>query len=418
MHQGRRWERWKVSMRRKRLVRLVTVAMLLVAAGALFALAAEGDGIIYEEDAPMAWRWRQDGALPDQYLALVLDAADLQLLELALPTHVWENHQGALTAQVQDAGAAVVAYLGEAPTGGYAIGVRQVRVDRVLPRPVVTVVVDRRSPGPGEFVTMAITHPLDIVPIERELLPEAPFLVRFVDGQGRRLAEQRVTVASTAVPAVAPPVEINGDLRVTGYGEVTAAPDRATVSFAVVGRAETAPEAQQIMNDQLASTLRSLRSFGLSDDAIRTRQFSLNPRWRYDSGETILVGYEARTQMEVHLDELDRLGALVQTLVNAGVTEVGRISYGLKDTRAVQEAALREAARDARWRAETLAQALDQRIVGVVEVYDQSAGSPQPMPVMMRATMAMDEAMAAPEFPADELTIRAQVVVLFRLAPR
>src|SRR5690606_36622888 len=323
-----------MTMRRNQLVRLVAVAALLVAAGALFALAAGDSGVIYEEQGSAGWRWRE-APLPDQYLALVVDEADLHLVQLALPDYVWAQHAEQLTQWVQSGKAAVVAYLGEAPTGGYAIGVRQVRVDRVLPRPVVTVVVDRRSPGPGEFVTMAITHPLDIVPIERELLPEAPFLVRFVDGQGRRLAEQRVTVAATAVPAVAPPVEINGDLRVTGYGEVTEAPDRATVSFAVVGRAETAPEAQQIMNDQLASTLRSLRSLGLSDDAIRTRQFSLNPRWRYDSGEAMLVGYEARTQMEVHLDELDRLGALVQTLVNAGVTEVGRISYGLKDTRAV-----------------------------------------------------------------------------------
>jgi len=401
-------------MRRNQLVRLVAVAALLVAAGALFALAAGDSGVIYEEQGSAGWRWRE-APLPDQYLALVVDEADLHLVQLALPDYVWAQHAEQLTQWVQSGKAAVVAYLGEAPTGGYAIRVRQVRVDAQIPRPVVTVVVDRRSPGPGEFVTMAITHPIDLVPVERERLPEPPFLVRFVDRSGRRLAEQRVLAAAAPVAAMAPRPEYTGELRVVGYGEVTVAPDRATVGFAAVGRADTAPEAQQIMNEQLAAVLTRLRDFGLPDANIRTRQFSLSPRWRYDDGQPILVGYEARTQMEVHLDELARLGDLVQTLVDAGVTEVSRIQYGLKDVRAVQEAALREAARDARWRAETLAEALGQRLAGVIEVHDQTRGTAQPVPLTMRAAVAADQTVAAPEFLPDELSVRAEVVVIFRV---
>lgn len=407
-------------MRRKKILRLVATAALLVAAGALLALAAGDDRIIYEEDTPMGWRWRREASFPDQYLALVMDEADLQALQLALPNHVWEANREQLTAWLADPNTAVVvAYLGEAPTGGYGIHIRQVRVDILLPHPVVTVVVDRRHPAPGEFVTMAITHPLALVPVQRDRLPQPPFSVRFVDSQGRRLAEQSVLAVTTPTAAPAPVnMELAGELRVAGYGEVRIAPDQATVAFNVIGRAETAPEAQELMNEQLAAVLRNLRQFGLPDEAIHTQQFSLSPRYRYDQerGQQVLIGYEARTQMEVHLGELDRLGALVQTLVDAGVTEVTRINYSLQNVRAAQERALREAALDARWRAETIAKALGQRIVGVIEVHDQSRGSAPPVALPARA--ASLDAAAAPEFLPDELSIRAEVVVLFRVAPQ
>src|SRR5690606_673975 len=206
-------------------------------------------------------------------------------------------------------------------------------------------------------------------------LPQGTFTVRFVDGQGRVLSEQRVAAPlrdapsresrSRAPESSANQVEPEGVLRVTGYGEVTVAPDRATVTFAAVGRGDTAPAAQQEMNVQLNAMLRALEAFGLPEGAVRTRQFTLNPRYRYDSGQSSIIGYEARTQLEVRLDQLERLGALVQTLVDNGITEVSRIEYSLQDVRAAQAAALREAADDARWRAETLAEALGQRIVGI-----------------------------------------------------
>lgn len=413
-------------MRRKQRTRLVAAAMLIVAASALFALAAGNDGLLYEGETLRSWRWQTETDFPDQYFALLMDPADLRLARLALPDAVWSTHGEELSRWVEDPDtAAVVAYLGEAPTGGYGISIRQVRVDRGF-RPVVTVVVDRRSPGPGEFVTMVVTYPVDMVPIPQDGLPQGTFTVRFVDGQGRVLSEQRVAAPlqdapsresrSRAPESSADQVEPEGVLRVTGYGEVTIAPDRATVTFTAVGRGDTAPAAQQEMNVQLNAVLRALEAFGLPEGAVRTRQFTLNPRYRYDSGQSSIIGYEARTQLEVRLDQLGRLGELVQTLVDNGITEVSRIEYSLQDVRAAQAAALREAADDARWRAETLAEALGQRIVGIAEIYDQSQGTAQPVPLTAMRAAFTAEGASAPEFPPDQLTVRAQVLVVFQTA--
>nr|MBO2477857.1 hypothetical protein [Bacillota bacterium] len=106
-------------MRRKQRTRLVAAAMLIVAASALFALAAGNDGLLYEGETQRSWRWQTETDFPDQYFALLMDPADLRLARLALPDAVWSTHGEELSRWVEDPDtAAVVAYLGEAPTGG------------------------------------------------------------------------------------------------------------------------------------------------------------------------------------------------------------------------------------------------------------------------------------------------------------
>src|SRR5690606_2323553 len=103
---------------------------LLLAAGAGWLLTASGNGssrIIYETDVP-GWRWT-GGSFRDQYVALLLDETDLRRARAALPDPVWRQ-AGQQMEEWLAAGdtAVVVAYLGEASTGGYAIRIVRVEV--------------------------------------------------------------------------------------------------------------------------------------------------------------------------------------------------------------------------------------------------------------------------------------------------
>jgi len=165
-----------------------------VAAAAGWLLAASGNGsphVVYEADVP-DWRW-SGSSFRDQYLALLLSETDLRRARTALPDHVWRQAGAQMQRWLAEGDTAVVvAYLGQAPTGGYAIRVQRVEISEDAgantdTTPSVTVTVARRRPGPGEFVTQAFTHPLDVVPIGKDRLPAEPFDVRFVDDQGRPL---------------------------------------------------------------------------------------------------------------------------------------------------------------------------------------------------------------------------------------
>lgn len=165
---------------------------VVAAAGLLMAVMGRGaPRVVYEAEVP-EWRW-SGASFSDQYLALLLHETDLRAARAALPAHVWRQAGSELEEWLADGDTAVVAaYLGEASTGGFAIRVRRVEVDETRTgssgtEPIVTVTIARRRPTPDEFVTQAFTYPYEMVPIRRELLPEEPFAVLFVDDDGNPL---------------------------------------------------------------------------------------------------------------------------------------------------------------------------------------------------------------------------------------
>lgn len=190
--------------------RIVLLAFAIVAAAGWFmtTMGREAPRIVYEADVP-EWRWT-GRSFSDQYLALLVDDGDLRRARPALPDHVW-NQVGAKLEEwiADDDTAVIVAYLGEAPTGGHAIRVRRVEVDEKNGAggdgdgPMVTVTIARRRPTPDEFVTQVITFPFEVIPLDRELLPQEPFTVRFVDDEGDPLNDEGA--AATLRPIIRRP---------------------------------------------------------------------------------------------------------------------------------------------------------------------------------------------------------------------
>lgn len=174
-------------MRSKFRPNILTIGFVIVAAVGLW-LAVAGNGsseIVYEADVP-DWQW-SGASFPDQYMALLSEEDELSSAQAALPDQVWHQTRDSLQELLADGNtAAIVAYLGEAPTGGYAIRIRAVHVHQGSDRSV-TIIFARRRPAPDEFVTGAFTYPYEIVPIPRNQLPDEPFAVQFIDDQGRSI---------------------------------------------------------------------------------------------------------------------------------------------------------------------------------------------------------------------------------------
>lgn len=407
---------------------LMTALIIVAASGFLFAVLGNGSSeIVYNADVPN-WHW-SGASLTDQYFALLLDESDLPLVRAALPDQVWKDSGPSLQEWLaRDDTAVVMAYLGKARTGGYAIRVRNVRVDH-SPVPSVTVTIARRRPGAGEFVTQAFTYPYEMVPISRDKLPETPFAVRFVDDDGRLIAgvPQRLIkggpfarlpvlkrVGHLSADDVSAAFQlVPGELHVTGHAEVVTSPEKALVALTVIGRADAPHQARQAMDEQLRDVLAALERFGLERHAMHTQHVSLQAVRYAGSSPPPMGGYEARVGIEVRLDDLERLGELVQTVVDAGVQQVDGVEFALKDERAWLERALRDAVADAQWRADTIADALGQTIVGIAEVRDESAHVVPP--TSFATGSAADADTVVTGLPPIELRVRARVTVIYRV---
>ena len=207
-------------------------------------------------------------------------------------------------------------------------------------------------------------------------------------------------------------------ITVGGSGHAEVAPDRAIVSMSIVARAIQVPDAQKEAADVSGKVLAMTRRLGIDSDRVDTTGASVRPeyRWNRQAEQQELVGYVAERRITVRLDDLDKLGALIEGAVEAGVNQVAPPILDSSRRKAAHRDALRAAAEDARENAEALAATLNVRLgrpLNVVAGSDRQP-PPGPSPVFARAMAANAE--AAETYNAADLRFDAQVTVVFEIA--
>lgn len=147
--------------------------------------------VVYRSERTLAGNWDDDFGLPGQFFAVVTDEWQwLRTKGRLAPTIVAQRGEAIETFfSENEGGAVIIAYLGEAPTGGYAVDIKEVRSSTTDDASLLTVVVRRRKPEPTDFVLQAFTYPYDVVFIAADRLPPPPYAVRFVDEKDNDLNE-------------------------------------------------------------------------------------------------------------------------------------------------------------------------------------------------------------------------------------
>jgi uncharacterized protein len=213
----------------------------------------------------------------------------------------------------------------------------------------------------------------------------------------------------TQPPASAPPTVV-----ARGEGEVRAVPDLAVFAIGTEQTARTPKEAQTVVAKAMTAVQQRLAAAGVSKDAIRTTAFDVQAQFDYVSGKQVLRGYLARHVIDVRVDDLTRLGELLEAAIAAGGTSVQGVRFDLKQRATLEREALTRAVADARARAEAMAAGAGSGVAGVVRIDETGGVEPVPGPAMMR--MSLERATdATPPVAPGETVIRATVTLTARL---
>jgi len=219
------------------------------------------------------------------------------------------------------------------------------------------------------------------------------------------LSSASVAFAQTATPPIPePPVVVT-----SGEGSVKRAPDQAWVTLAVESRAKTSREAQRLNAAAMPAVMAKLKGM-LPADAVRTIAYDLQPEFDYANGRQTLRGYVARNALDVRVDDLPKLGDVLDASVGAGATSVNNIRFDLKDRASAEREALQKAVEDARARATAAATGAGMKIDRILRIEEQRAEvAPPPRPIMtMRAEAAPAQ---ATQVVPGELEIKASVTL-------
>jgi len=158
----------------------------------------------------------------------------------------------------------------------------------------------------------------------------------------------------------------------------TTAPDQATLVIGITNHADTAQEAQHA-NAEIASTITTnLHNLGITSEQIKTRNYNFHPTYNnQQKHENELTGYTVDNTVYVTLNDVTAVGNVIDTALSSGANKINSISFSIRNPSKLKEQALRQAIKDARTKADIIADALGKQIIGIQSV-SESGGSYQP----------------------------------------
>ena len=221
-----------------------------------------------------------------------------------------------------------------------------------------------------------------------------------------------VVMLALAAPAAAAQTQATSNEPVvvmSGEGVVKMAPDQAWVTLATESRSKNPKDAQQQNANAMTGVQQKLTSAGIPKDAIRTLSYDLQLESDWVNGRQVPRGYVARNFIEIRLDDITRVGEVIDIAVTSGANSVHGVRFDLKNREAVEREALKRATSDARMRAEAAAAGAGRTIDRVIRI-EEPSNRVIPMQQPMMRAMVADQRAETP-IQAGEIEVRTTVVI-------
>ena len=219
-----------------------------------------------------------------------------------------------------------------------------------------------------------------------------------------------------ALPALADsgPAFAATTVNLSATGQAHPAPDMASVSLGVSVQGATAAEAMRRNAERMSAAIAALKRAGMDARDIQTSGLDLQAQYAFpQNAPRQLTGYQASNRVTLQVQELARLGAVLDAAVAAGANEIEGVSFGLKDPQAAEDEARLQAVKALKAKADLYAGATGYRIGRLVNLSEGGGYAPSPP----RPLMAMAAAKRADTpVEAGTLDVRIEVSGLYELA--
>lgn len=225
-----------------------------------------------------------------------------------------------------------------------------------------------------------------------------------------------LTLTLLAAPVAAE--EMPRHVSVVGSGEITVVPDRASLALGVEMRARELKVARDEVSRVVADFLALAGKMKIEKESLNTSQLTIRPEydWIAATRKRKLTGYYVARQINVELDDLEKLGPLLERAVELGVNSVSGPYFTSSRHGELTRVALKRAAEDARRNAEVLAMTLGASLGPIRSVQAQNANLPPPRPYQRAQALAADSAGGGEEtYEPGEIKLTQRVSAMFDL---
>lgn len=200
-------------------------------------------------------------------------------------------------------------------------------------------------------------------------------------------------------------------ITVTGRGVKEVAPNYAQLQIEVRTQGkevqQTQAENAQVMN----RVIQSLLALNIPRENIQTAAFNTFPQYDFIDGKQVFRGYEVTNAITVKLEDLEKVGSVIDTAVANGANSVSSIQFGLDNPEVVYQQALQKALQHAQVNAQTIAQTMKLTLypqpISIVEEHQQNG------PELYKTLSIASSQMGTP-IEQGEISVSATVTVKFQ----
>lgn len=210
---------------------------------------------------------------------------------------------------------------------------------------------------------------------------------------------------------------------VSGAAEKGLDPNLVHMNVEVWSKANTAKQAQQLAANQFKQVKKALDDFKVKKEDIQTDNYALNPEYEYDQKlrQNKLVGFRVTQSLSVTLRKVEDAGNFLDALVSDKKTtdsgvNVNSLAWDSDKRPQAETAALGDAVRMTRTKADEIARAAGVKIKGVSKISHGTSGYNPPQPIFRNFGMKAMAAEAAPtELSSGQIKVRVEVTAEYQI---
>lgn len=203
------------------------------------------------------------------------------------------------------------------------------------------------------------------------------------------------------------------EICVNGKGEVYVPADKAFVSVGVQLAMQNVQEAQKNVNERVNTIRAKLLEAGIDGDDINTDNINIYAYTDFDDAGNEKTLYHVSSMLTVRVTDTDRTGEVIDIAFAAGANVLNGVTFTATETAEAEKEAMQLAVKNAREKAEILAEAAGLKITGVDKITEGYSGSFDSGLNVFDRVAAKEEAASygATEIHAAKILVSAEVTI-------
>jgi uncharacterized protein YggE len=207
-------------------------------------------------------------------------------------------------------------------------------------------------------------------------------------------------------------------IAVSAEGKVVVEPDIAAVSFSVVSEGADPEKIADENNRKISMAIDFIKSQGVDAKDIKTTQYNLQPKYEYDekNRKSWISGYTLTQTVLMKIRDLSKVGKILAGLPEAGINQIGSISFDVDDPEKYLSEARNQAFEKAKIKAGEMAEKNGVKLGKVINFSEYQGGvRAPPIPYFEALRKGGDATAITPSIQPGAQEVTVQVSVTYEI---